>query len=175
MKQWQSKMYAFVAGEIPKFIMSHNDLQSVVMNTIGEIMKQEPNSDIIHELKSGASEHSWLKSQDVAESIFSLEQGFALGRMPEGGFLRYDGEGSLFTIAPPGSGKTQCQVIPNLLTYTGSAIVLDVKGECYQSTAGHRQTSFGNVKRFAPDDWDNSAQYNPLERFRSIPAHIRRL
>ena len=27
----------------------------------------------------------------------------------------YDGEGSLITVAPPGSGKTQSQVFPNLL------------------------------------------------------------
>ena len=41
-------------------------------------------------------------------------------------------------VAPTGRGKTTGFVIPNLLTWQGSAVVLDVKGECYEASARHR-------------------------------------
>lgn len=75
--------------------------------------------------------------------------------------VREDGEGSLLTLAPPGSGKTQSHVIPNLVTYEGPMIVLDIKGECYRKTAGWRSQVVGPVLRFAPEE--DSAAYNPLE------------
>jgi type IV secretion system protein VirD4 len=52
--------------------------------------------------------------------------------------LSYSGEGSMVTIAPPGSGKTQCNAFPNLLTWTGAAIVLDISGDIYEHTAAWR-------------------------------------
>ena len=36
-------------------------------------------------------------------------------------------------VAPTGRGKTTGFVIPNLLTWQGSAVVLDVKGECFEA------------------------------------------
>jgi hypothetical protein len=41
-------------------------------------------------------------------------------------------------VAPTGRGKTTGFVIPNLLTWQGSAVTLDVKGECFEATARHR-------------------------------------
>lgn len=39
-----------------------------------------------------------------------------IGSLPDGIPLTYSGDGSIVTIAPPGSGKTLCNVFPNLLT-----------------------------------------------------------
>lgn len=83
----------------------------------------------------------------------------------------FTGNESLITIGPPGSGKTESQVIPNLLTYPGSVIVLDVKGELWEKTAGARQR-FGRVLRFAPTDpHGNTNRYNPLD-FISQDPHL---
>jgi type IV secretion system protein VirD4 len=53
--------------------------------------------------------------------------------------LLYTGERHLITIASTGSGKGRSVIIPNLLEYEGSVIVLDVKGELYNVTAKQRK------------------------------------
>jgi type IV secretion system protein VirD4 len=93
--------------------------------------------------------------------------GFAPG---SGTPISYGGNESLITIAGPGTGKSQVQVIRNLLSYPGSAFVLDVKGELWDSTAGYRQKHFGPVYRFAPTDpAGNSNAYNPFDFVASDP------
>ena len=69
-------------------------------------------------------------------------------------------------VAPTGRGKTTGFVIPNLLTWQGSAVVLDVKGECYEASARHRAGQGDEVYRFAPTYWENKRthRYNPLLR-----------
>jgi len=69
-------------------------------------------------------------------------------------------------VAPTGRGKTTGFVIPNLLTWQGSAVALDVKGECYEATARHRAAQGDDVFRFAPTDWESERthRYNPLLR-----------
>jgi type IV secretion system protein VirD4 len=60
------------------------------------------------------------------------EQGLALGyfgagegRLP----LHYTGDRHLLTVAPTRAGKGVSAIIPNLLSYRGSALVIDPKGE----------------------------------------------
>ena len=69
-------------------------------------------------------------------------------------------------VAPTGRGKTSGFVIPNLLTWQGSAVTLDVKGECFEATARHRAAQGDKVYRFAPTDWEGKQthRYNPLLR-----------
>lgn len=47
----------------------------------------------------------------------------------DGELLRYPGDGHLITFAPTGSGKGIGSVLPNCLTYPGSLVVTDPKGE----------------------------------------------
>ncbi|ODA66039.1 Conjugal transfer protein TraG [Methyloligella halotolerans] len=83
----------------------------------------------------------------------------------------FNGNESLITAGGPGSYKTTSQVIRNLLTYPGSAIVLDVKGELWEQTAGHRAAHFGPVYRFSPADKDQrSHRYNPFDFISDDPA-----
>ncbi|WP_375266933.1 type IV secretory system conjugative DNA transfer family protein [Planktotalea sp.] len=69
-------------------------------------------------------------------------------------------------VAPTGRGKTSGFVIPNLLTWQGSAVTLDVKGECFEATSRHRAAQGDKVYRFAPTDWEGKRthRYNPLLR-----------
>ena len=57
-------------------------------------------------------------------------------------------------VAPTGRGKGVGFVIPNLLTYRGSAVVLDVKGENFRETSRFRASTGDKVFRFAPTDWE---------------------
>lgn len=68
---------------------------------------------------------------------------FALGRVQiatgdTDSRFRYMGH--VMTCAPTGSGKGIGAVIPNLLEYPGSALVLDIKGENYAVTAQARES-----------------------------------
>jgi type IV secretion system protein VirD4 len=103
-----------------------------------------------------------------------VDGGLVLGldeRAP-GTWWYYDGEGSLITVAPPGSGKTQSQVFPNLLMWKGAAVVLDVKGEIYQQTSKWRRENVGPVYKFSPLDPATSHGYNPLAEVRADPEYL---
>ena len=52
---------------------------------------------------------------------------------------RFRQDGHILTCAPTGAGKGVGGVIPNLLSYPGSAFVLDLKGENYTVTARARR------------------------------------
>ena len=72
-------------------------------------------------------------------------------------------------VAPTGRGKGVGFVIPNLLTYKGSAVVLDVKGENFRETSRFRASMGDKVFRFAPTDWDRPThRYNPLVRIAAM-------
>lgn len=85
--------------------------------------------------------------------------------------IYFSGHESLITVGGPGSGKSQALVIPNLLAYAGSAIVLDVKGELFAATAGHRARNFGPVYRFSPTEPNyQTHRYNPFDFISAEPA-----
>jgi len=62
--------------------------------------------------------------------------------------------------APTRSGKGVSSVIPTLLSYPGSIIVLDFKGENFNLTSGFR-AKFGKVYRWEPTG-DKGHHFNPL-------------
>ena len=69
-----------------------------------------------------------------------------------------------FICAPTGSGKGVGIVIPTLLTYGGSVICLDVKGENFDKTARARAAAGDKIFRFSPLDEENrSHRFNPLD------------
>ncbi|MHA6645193.1 type IV secretory system conjugative DNA transfer family protein [Mesorhizobium sp. A623] len=68
-----------------------------------------------------------------------------------------------FVIGPPRSGKGASLIIPNALAWPHSLVVLDLRGETYEATAGYRST-MSRVVRFAPADPDGkTACYNPMD------------
>jgi Type IV secretory system Conjugative DNA transfer len=77
--------------------------------------------------------------------------------------LHFVGDQSLITIAPPCAGETRSFVMPNLMHYRGSMIVLDDKGECYAATADYR-CGFSDVFLFAPEVPEETGhRFNPLQ------------
>ena len=71
----------------------------------------------------------------------------------------------------PESGKGVGLVVPTLLTWPGSAIVHDIKGENWTLTAGWR-ARFGRVLLFDPTN-AQSAAYNPLLEVRRGEWEVR--
>src|SRR5690606_29939830 len=67
------------------------------------------------------------------------------------------------------AGKGATQIVPNLLTYQGSMVIIDPKGENYAMTHAHRR-KFSRVLRVDPfrvtEGWDAEAafsKFNPME------------
>ncbi|RQS48524.1 type IV secretory system conjugative DNA transfer family protein [Burkholderia sp. Bp8989] len=80
-----------------------------------------------------------------------------------GRYLRFAGQQFVLLAAPARSGKGVAVVIPNLLTFPHSVVVLDVKQENYVATAGFRRASGQDVYLFNPFAEDGRThRYNPL-------------
>lgn len=87
-------------------------------------------------------------------------------------FLYFRGMQFMFLAAPTRSGKGVGIVIPNLLHYRDSVVVLDVKGENFKMTAGFRAKCGQEVHLFSPDAEDfQTAGWNPLTYVRDDPTY----
>ena len=150
------------------------------LETIKRMQSADPRAKALKAIAAEAGEglsvssSSWLKAEAVGDTIFAPSGNPALriGTFPDGRPLDYSGEGSLLTIAPPGSGKTQCHVFPNLLTWPGSALILDISGDIYEHTSKWRAENVGPVYKFSPLEPATSHCYNPLTFVRSATDYI---
>lgn len=81
----------------------------------------------------------------------------------KGKLLEFWGNEFTFVAAPTRSGKGVGVVIPNLLHYPDSCVVLDIKNENWDITAGFR-SKYQDCYLFAPKAEDGcSHRYNPLD------------
>lgn len=101
----------------------------------------------------------WATRDDIRKAGLLADTGVVLGQF-QNNYLRHDGAEHVLCFAPTRSGKGVGLVIPTLLTWPGSAIVHDIKGENWDVTAGFRST-FSRTLRFDPTSLESSA-YNPL-------------
>jgi len=112
----------------------------------------------------------WAQTNEIEQAGLLGPDGVVLGRH-ERAYLRHDGPEHVLCFAPTRSGKGVGLVIPSLLTWPGSAIVHDIKGENWQLTAGFR-ARHGRVLLFDPTNVKSSA-YNPLLEVRRGEWEVR--
>ena len=112
----------------------------------------------------------WATAQEIRDADLLHPDGVVLGRW-HGDYLRHDGPEHVLCFAPTRSGKGVGLVVPTLLTWPGSAIVHDIKGENWTLTAGWR-ARFGRVLLFDPTN-TQSAAYNPLMEVRRGEREVR--
>ncbi|MDY2755975.1 MAG: type IV secretory system conjugative DNA transfer family protein [Candidatus Treponema excrementipullorum] len=79
-------------------------------------------------------------------------------------FIATSGKVNVLLLAPTGSAKGVGIIIPSLLTYKGSVIVFDPKGENYNITAGWRGT-FSRILKFSPTS-RFTVRFNPVMAIR---------
>ena len=111
----------------------------------------------------------WADRDHILHNQLSGETGFWLGTFDDGKGqplpIHYTSDRHLLTVAPTRAGKGVSAIIPNLLTYTGSAIVIDPKGENAKIIADQRRRLGQTVK--VVDPWgitgEDVARFNPLE------------
>ena len=112
----------------------------------------------------------WAEAREVRQAGLLRPDGVLLGRWGDD-YLRHDGPEHVLCFAPTRSGKGVGLVVPTLLTWPGSAIVHDIKGENWTLTAGWR-ARFGRVLLFDPTN-AQSAAYNPLLEVRCGEWEVR--
>jgi type IV secretion system protein VirD4 len=105
----------------------------------------------------------WAREGEIRKAGLRAASGIFLG-VKSGKPLNFGGTEHVLMEAPTRSGKGVSVVIPNLLQWTGSAVVLDIKQENWTKTAGFRSRELNqDVYLFNPLDRNGrTARYNPL-------------
>ncbi|OCW56113.1 conjugal transfer protein TraG [Hoeflea olei] len=112
----------------------------------------------------------WAENKEIRAAGLLGPDGVVLGRY-DCDYLRHDGPEHVLCFAPTRSGKGVGLVVPTLLTWPGSCIVHDIKGENWGLTAGFR-AKHGRVLLFDPTNAKSSA-YNPLLEVRQGEWEVR--
>lgn len=164
---WETTKEVLIGtNDIGSPIPNKEVMMDLAMEWINVIIKKNPESKTARDLKNMLYiGNRWLTRDTMGGTFY--EKGGAgrltLGELEDGSEIAFGGEGALVTIAPPGKGKSRCHVIPNLLQYPGPMVVLDVKGECWDTTSRWRAENIGPVYRFSPTEPERSAKYNPFD------------
>jgi len=109
----------------------------------------------------------WASEDEIAHADLRADKGVILGEAG-GRYLVFGGAEHVMLYAPTRSGKGVGVVIPNLLSWPESLVVLDIKGENWEASAGFRASCGQAVYRFDPLAPDGATlRFNPL-------AHIAR-
>jgi len=116
----------------------------------------------------------WARPSDLRKQRMLAKSGVILGRAGNShrsALIRQDKQTHTLVSAPTDSGKGISIITPNLLTYGGSVVCVDVKGENWKQTARARKTMGDQVYRFSPRALDGcSHRWNPLSYISDEPA-----
>jgi type IV secretion system protein VirD4 len=112
----------------------------------------------------------WATVREARNAGLTGPDGVVLGKLGSD-YLRHDGPEHVLCFAPTRSGKGVGLVVPTLLTWPGSSIVHDIKGENWELTSGFR-AHHGRVLLFDPTNAE-SAAYNPLLEVRRGEWEVR--
>jgi type IV secretion system protein VirD4 len=115
--------------------------------------------------------------RQVLEAGLLDGEGILLGRWgggPWGGkFLTLPGQQGVALSAHPRAGKGVGVVIPNLLTWPGSVVCVDIKKENWTLTAGYRKRAGQKTFLFDPlSPAGRTARWNPLEYVAHAPGQV---
>lgn len=89
------------------------------------------------------------------------------GNLTQKNLLTYGGPEHMLLYAPTRSGKGVGVVVPNLLNWPGSAVILDIKKENWALTAGFRKNGGQEVYLFDPlEPKGKTHRWNPLSTVR---------
>lgn len=115
----------------------------------------------------------WSTAGEQRAAGLRARRGLLLGRAV-GELLIADGPDHVMVYAPTRTGKGVGVVIPNLLAWPDSVVVLDIKRENFAATAGFRAEAGQRVLLFDPLARDGrTARFNPLGHVdRTDPAAV---
>jgi type IV secretion system protein VirD4 len=114
----------------------------------------------------------WAEYQDIDKMGYLHNEGVYVGGWWDGEkkihyYLRHNGPEHVLCFAPTRSGKGVGLILPTLLAWEHSSVVLDIKGENFALTSGYLQEQGHKTLRFDPSDAEGaSAAFNPLAEIR---------
>lgn len=107
--------------------------------------------------------------REVRKAGLMGSMGIIIGKY-RGRFLLFSGQQFVLLAAPTRSGKGVAVVVPNLLNWSGSAVVLDIKLENYLLTSAFRARHGQRVFLFNPFAEDgHTHRWNPLDAISRDP------
>jgi type IV secretion system protein VirD4 len=114
----------------------------------------------------------WATRAEIEKAGLMEETGIILGKMG-GKFLMSNAAKFVLLIAPTRSGKGVGTIIPNLLNWSQSVIVVDIKGENFDATSGFRAKHGHEVYKFAPfhEEFETHC-WNPLSYVTHDPKFV---
>ena len=125
----------------------------------------------VHRPRHYYGDARWAHPGEIRKSRLLDPGGLLLGRRG-GRYLRNNEPLHVLVAAPTRSGKGVGIVIPNLLSWPDSVIVLDIKHENYQITSGFRDSAGQRTFLWSPaDENGRSHRWNFLDAVRPDPAH----
>lgn len=114
----------------------------------------------------------FANAAEVRQAGLLGESGIIVGKY-RNRFLMLAGKQSVMLSAPTRSGKGVGVVVPNLLAWQDSAVVVDIKSENWTITAGFRAAHGQAVYAWAPFAEDGrSHRWNPLSAIRLADRHV---
>lgn len=144
-------------------VAARHDLPSVRI-LVGELLVSETSASKGAEMRGVIDYLPKDRSESDAAVFIGLKDG-----QP----VTFLGDESLLTIGAPGTGKTQGQVIPTLLTGTHSMLVLDIKGELLKSTRRDLTERGVRVLQFSLiDGHPGEHSYNPMSFLPNEPKGL---
>ncbi|MBX5206781.1 type IV secretory system conjugative DNA transfer family protein [Rhizobium sp. NZLR11] len=105
--------------------------------------------------------------KDAADFRLRDKRGIVLG-LKQGLLLRNDGDQHVMVIGSPGQGKSRGFVIPTMMSFEGSQMVLDMSGELFEETSGYLKDKGYEVFLLAPGSKFTDG-YNPLDLISTEP------
>jgi type IV secretory pathway TraG/TraD family ATPase VirD4 len=99
--------------------------------------------------------------KDAADFRLRDKHGIVLG-LKQGLLLRNDGDQHVMVIGSPGQGKSRGFVIPTMMSFKGSQMVLDMSGELFEETSGYLKDQGYEIFLLAPGSKFTDG-YNPLD------------
>lgn len=121
----------------------------------------------------------WTREQVLGSASLEYRPGkIFLGRVDQK-MIGIEDDRHLMMVAGSRGGKSVCLLIPNLLLYEGSALVIDPKGELAAATAEHRTKNLGQAVTVL-DPWGVSGEgtapyrgsFDPLTELRDDPGNL---
>lgn len=131
-----------------------------IIPLIGALLLLAPKPQKLH------GDARWAREHEIKKAGLRAKRGIILGKSG-GKFLTSNEPAHVLVCAPTRSGKGVGIIIPNLLTFDGSAIIHDIKLENWKITAGFRAQHGHQVFLWSPMNPDGCTHsYNPLDMIR---------
>jgi len=111
----------------------------------------------------------WAQQDEIGHDDWRWSKGdpaILLGRYDDRLIARRDDDRHVITVAGSRAGKGRSLILPNLVTWPGSVVAIDPKGELARKTARHRAGALKQqvliLDPFGVSGW-KGASYNPLD------------